>query len=235
MRCEQVATLEGLTHGYHGRMLFQDVNLEIEKGDRVAILGPNGAGERCCIAATAALVGAPLGWACGRAHGGGVTWRVGVLGALVAAAAAAPAGKSTRLRLLTDAGLLCFALPPFPAGKSTLLRLLMGRESAMAGRVQLGEHGITPNYFEQNQAEALDLELTVLETLVQVRAVFGGGGGEWRMEGREAGCAWDVGAGGGGTKATASTAHGASYGSLDEGQGPAAALWAHVCVLEPWR
>jgi ATP-binding cassette, subfamily F, member 3 len=54
------------------------------------------------------------------------------------------------------------------AGKSTLLRLLMGQEAANEGAVGLGEHNIVPNYFEQNQAEALDLELTVLDTLVQV-------------------------------------------------------------------
>lgn len=53
------------------------------------------------------------------------------------------------------------------AGKSTLLRLIMGREQPKAGRVSLGEHGIVPNYFEQNQAEALDLNLTVLDTLVR--------------------------------------------------------------------
>ncbi|KIY91540.1 hypothetical protein MNEG_16424 [Monoraphidium neglectum] len=56
---------------------------------------------------------------------------------------------------------------PNGAGKSTLLRLIMGREKPMAGRVSLGEHNIVPNYFEQNQAEALDLELTVMETLVR--------------------------------------------------------------------
>lgn len=39
---------------------------------------------------------------------------------------------------------------------------------SLSFQVALGEHGINPNYFEQNQAEALDLELTVLETLVQV-------------------------------------------------------------------
>jgi hypothetical protein len=55
------------------------------------------------------------------------------------------------------------------AGKSTLLRLIMGREKpSVSGRVGLGEHNIVPNYFEQNQAEALDGELTVLDTLIQV-------------------------------------------------------------------
>lgn len=53
------------------------------------------------------------------------------------------------------------------AGKSTLLRLMMGREKPNQGDVYLGEHNIVPNYFEQNQAEALDLELTVLDTLIQ--------------------------------------------------------------------
>mmetsp|Transcript_29389 Transcript_29389/g.52542 ORF Transcript_29389/g.52542 Transcript_29389/m.52542 type:complete len:686 (-) Transcript_29389:55-2112(-) len=54
---------------------------------------------------------------------------------------------------------------PNGAGKSTLLRLIMGTEEAQEGRAELGEHNIIPNYFEQNQAEALDLEETVLGTL----------------------------------------------------------------------
>lgn len=40
----QVAVrIEGLTHGYNGRTLFEDANLVIERGERVAIIGPNGA------------------------------------------------------------------------------------------------------------------------------------------------------------------------------------------------
>ncbi len=41
---QRVLTIEGLTHGYPGRPLFKKCNLEIGKGDRVAIIGPNGAG-----------------------------------------------------------------------------------------------------------------------------------------------------------------------------------------------
>ena len=45
----------------------------------------------------------------------------------------------------------------------------MNRETANKGYVQLGEHNIIPNYFQQNQAEALNLKLTVLDTLIQVK------------------------------------------------------------------
>lgn len=34
--------IESLTHGYNGRTLFSDADLLIEKGERVAIIGPNG-------------------------------------------------------------------------------------------------------------------------------------------------------------------------------------------------
>jgi hypothetical protein len=42
----------------------------------------------------------------------------------------------------------------------------MGREKPQYGHVKLGEHSIAPNYDEQNQSEALDPELTVLEALM---------------------------------------------------------------------
>jgi ATPase subunit of ABC transporter with duplicated ATPase domains len=48
----QVATIESLTHGYNDRPLFKDVTLQIDKGDRVAIIGPNGAGALWIIQVT---------------------------------------------------------------------------------------------------------------------------------------------------------------------------------------
>lgn len=57
---------------------------------------------------------------------------------------------------------------PNGCGKSTLLRLLMGKEKPEDGVVALGEHNIFPAYFEQNQAEALDKEKTVLDTIGDV-------------------------------------------------------------------
>ncbi|KAK9842531.1 hypothetical protein WJX81_004688 [Elliptochloris bilobata] len=92
---QRVLSIRGMTHGYQDRRLFNNVDLEIVKGERVAVIGPNG------------------------------------------------------------------------CGKSTLLRLVMGQEKPIKGAVEVGEHAIQPNYFEQNQAEALDANLTVSETLVR--------------------------------------------------------------------
>ncbi|MGB7086373.1 MAG: ABC-F family ATP-binding cassette domain-containing protein [Phormidesmis sp.] len=54
---------------------------------------------------------------------------------------------------------------PNGAGKSTLLRLITGMETPEDGTVTLGAHNVLPGYFEQNQAEALDLAKTVMETI----------------------------------------------------------------------
>jgi ATP-binding cassette subfamily F protein 3 len=56
-------------------------------------------------------------------------------------------------------------LGPNGSGKSTILRMIMGLEKPDEGRVDLGKHNIIPGYFEQNQAEALDLDKTVMETI----------------------------------------------------------------------
>ena len=54
---------------------------------------------------------------------------------------------------------------PNGAGKSTLLRLIVGSEDPDDGTVKMGDHNVLPGYFEQNQAEALDLSKKVIETI----------------------------------------------------------------------
>ena len=88
-----VVTIKDLAHIYDDKILFLGTDLSIERGDRVAFLGPNG------------------------------------------------------------------------CGKSTLLRLIVGLEQPTEGIVSLGKHNVIPGYFEQNQAEALDLDKTVMETI----------------------------------------------------------------------
>ncbi|MBE9048471.1 ABC-F family ATP-binding cassette domain-containing protein, partial [Pleurocapsales cyanobacterium LEGE 10410] len=56
-------------------------------------------------------------------------------------------------------------LGPNGAGKSTILRMIMGMEEFDEGKVELGKHNVIPGYFEQNQAEALDLDKTVMDTI----------------------------------------------------------------------
>ena len=112
--------IEGLTHGYNGRQLFNDAELTIERGERVAIIGPNGEG------------GCAGWWWFARGGGrGGARWCVCVL------RGASEGGTRIAVHHYT------YARPPPPhppalpasagAGKSTLLRLLMGREEAQEG------------------------------------------------------------------------------------------------------
>uniref|UniRef100_A0A0E0MH06 ABC transporter domain-containing protein n=1 Tax=Oryza punctata TaxID=4537 RepID=A0A0E0MH06_ORYPU len=90
-----VLTIRNLEFGFGEEKLFNNANLIVERGEKIAIIGPNG------------------------------------------------------------------------CGKSTLLKLILGMEKPQGGEVLLGEHNVLPNYFEQNQAEALDLEKTVLDTVAE--------------------------------------------------------------------
>ena len=67
--------------------------------------------------------------------------------------------------LLIERGDRIAFLGPNGAGKSTLLRMIMGLEKPTEGTVKLGGHNVIPGYFEQNQAEALDLNKSVIETI----------------------------------------------------------------------
>ncbi|XP_028755068.1 ABC transporter F family member 5 [Neltuma alba] len=98
-----VVSIKNLEFGFEDEVLFKKANLTIERGEKIAIIGPNG------------------------------------------------------------------------CGKSTLLKLIMGLEKPNGGEVVLGEHNVLPNYFEQNQAEALDLEKTVLETIEEAAE-------DWRID-----------------------------------------------------
>ncbi|CAA7027142.1 unnamed protein product [Microthlaspi erraticum] len=98
-----VVTIKNLEFGFEDEILFKKANLVVERGEKIAIIGPNG------------------------------------------------------------------------CGKSTLLKLIMGLEKPMRGEVILGEHNVLPNYFEQNQAEALDLDKTVIETVVEAAV-------DWRID-----------------------------------------------------
>ncbi len=106
---DELAEIDGLTHGYPGNTLFEDVGLVVEPTDRIAFLGPNG------------------------------------------------------------------------AGKSTLLRCLVGKEAPKEGSASIGDN-VVFKYFEQNQADALDLDDTVIdviskasttESYEQLRALLG--------------------------------------------------------------
>ena len=90
---KDVLRIKKLMHAYGENIIFMDAELHVERGDRIALLGPNG------------------------------------------------------------------------CGKSTLLRLVIGQEKPLDGSIQLGEYNVLPAYFAQNQAEALDLDCTVLETI----------------------------------------------------------------------
>jgi len=95
---EAICDVRSVRHGYPDSVgkeeLFKDVNLVVEKGERLALIGPNG------------------------------------------------------------------------CGKSTLMRLVVGKETMLDGTIVLGGGDkLLTNYYEQNQADVLDLEKSVIETI----------------------------------------------------------------------
>ena len=55
---------------------------------------------------------------------------------------------------------------PNGSGKSTMMRLIMGIETPKSGYTEFGGTNVQANYYQQNQADAMDLERTVLETVM---------------------------------------------------------------------
>ena len=57
----RVILLEGIGHEYDGRWLFRDVDLVLEHGERIALLGPNGCGKSTLLKLVAGLATPSLG------------------------------------------------------------------------------------------------------------------------------------------------------------------------------
>lgn len=69
------------------------------------------------------------------------------------------------VELFVEKGDRIAVVGPNGCGKSTLLRLMLHREEADEGEAEIVGQNVVANYFEQNQADALDLDKTVIETI----------------------------------------------------------------------
>jgi ATPase subunit of ABC transporter with duplicated ATPase domains len=67
--------------------------------------------------------------------------------------------------LIIEKGDRIAVVGPNGSGKSTLLRLMIGKETPDEGSAKIVGANVALSYFEQNQADALDLDKTVLETI----------------------------------------------------------------------
>jgi ATPase subunit of ABC transporter with duplicated ATPase domains len=70
--------------------------------------------------------------------------------------------------LFVEKGDRIAVLGPNGSGKSTLLRFLVDKEDPDEGSAEIVGANVVVNYFEQNQADALDLDKTVIETIQAV-------------------------------------------------------------------
>lgn len=75
-----------------------------------------------------------------------------------------------KAELLINRGDRIALVGPNGAGKSTLLRLLVGKETPDEGIAHIKGANVITSYFEQNQADVLDLDKTVLETIQSVNS-----------------------------------------------------------------
>ncbi len=69
------------------------------------------------------------------------------------------------VNLKVSSGQKIAILGPNGSGKSTLLKLIMKIINPEIGEINLGRHNIISSYYEQNQAEALDLEKRVIDLI----------------------------------------------------------------------
>jgi len=67
--------------------------------------------------------------------------------------------------LKISAGEKIAILGPNGCGKSTLFKIIMKKISPEIGEINLGKHNIITSYYEQNQAEALSLEVRVIDLI----------------------------------------------------------------------
>uniref|UniRef100_A0A7S2XN49 ABC transporter domain-containing protein n=1 Tax=Attheya septentrionalis TaxID=420275 RepID=A0A7S2XN49_9STRA len=70
-----------------------------------------------------------------------------------------------KVNLFIERGDRIAVLGPNGSGKSTLLRIMMGKEDPDEGSAEIIGQNVVANYFEQNQADALDLSKTVVDTV----------------------------------------------------------------------
>ena len=179
-------SINQVTHGYQDRALFNNVSLEIERNERVALIG--GWQQRCGL-----HTGAdhdvwlwPVGCTWGHRKWWRSVWPLHSRGSMLTLrlSQACHSPRTPSLyhpgQLLqhesphSSCGLLSVAVAqagsppagPNGCGKSTLLRLILGEEQPIKGQASLGAHNVSPAYYQQNQAQALEPGHTVLDTVV---------------------------------------------------------------------
>ncbi|PKP84745.1 MAG: LPS export ABC transporter ATP-binding protein [Alphaproteobacteria bacterium HGW-Alphaproteobacteria-2] len=64
VRSQSGLSVIGLRKSYSGRPVIRDINLDLDRGEVVALLGPNGSGKTTCFYAVAGLIRADAGSVC---------------------------------------------------------------------------------------------------------------------------------------------------------------------------